>query len=208
MLTVKIPTKPYDDEKIYSKTEHNFNEGITILVGKNGAGKSTLLLFVKEKCDKDKTPIFFYDNYADGGHQAKSTYSYHSDFTMLATVMSSSEGQQIFLNFGYMLGRLGNFVKKNAGAEKMVIAFDAIDSGLDLANIAEIRSFLDKVVEDIRKDGTEVYVLITANSYGFVKNSRCYDVAKNKEIIFSSYEEYEKFILGRAKEKRNANHNA
>lgn len=198
MLTVQIPTKPYEDEQLYLKSEHSFNEGITILVGKNGAGKSTLLNFVKEKCEQEKTPIFFYDNYDEGGQHAKSKYSYHSDFTMLATVMSSSEGQQIFLNFGFMMGRLGNFVKKNASAEKMVIAFDAIDSGLDLANIAEIRAFLDRVVEDIRKDGTEVYVLITANSYGFVKNSRCYDVAKNKEITFNSYDEYEKFIIKRA----------
>lgn len=199
MLTVKIPTKPYDDEKIYIKSEHTFNEGITILVGKNGAGKSTILLFLEEQCHKDKMPIFVYDNYADGGDKAKSKYSFYSDFSMLATAMSSSEGQQIYMNFSYMMKSLGGFVKKHKGAEKIVIAFDAIDSGLDLANIADIRNFLEKVVEDIRKYGTEVYVLITANSYGFVKNSRCYDVAKNKEITFNSYEEYEKFILERAK---------
>ena len=199
MVTVQIPTKPYDDEKIYSKAEHTFNDGITILVGQNGAGKSTILFFLKEQCQKEKIPIFLYDNYTDGGEKAKSKYAFHNDFTALATAMCSSEGQQIFMNFGYMMSSLGGFVKKNKGAEKIVIAFDAIDSGLDLANIAEIKDFLESVVEDIRKDGTEAYVLITANSYGFVKNSRCYDVAKNKEITFDSYEAYEKFILGRAK---------
>ena len=199
MLTVKIPTKPYDDEKIYLKSEHNFDEGITILVGKNGAGKSTILLFLQEQCHKEKTPLFFYDNYTDGGDKAKSKYSFYSDFSALATAMCSSEGQQIYMNFSYMMGSLGDFVRKNKGAEKVVIAFDAIDSGLDLANIAEIRDFLEEVVNDIRKSGTEAYILITANSYGFVKNSRCYDVAKNKEITFNSYEEYEKFILNRAK---------
>lgn len=198
MLTVKIPTNPYGDEKLYSKTEHIFNEGITILVGKNGAGKSTLLHFVRQQCEKDKTPIFFYDNYHEGGEYAKSKYLLYEDMTALGTAFCSSEGQQIYMNFSYMMQSLGNFVRKNKGAEKLVIAFDAIDSGLDLANIAEIKEFLEDVVKDIRKNGAEVYVLITANSYGFVKNSRCYDVAKNKEITFGSYEEYEKFIIKRA----------
>lgn len=199
MLTVRTPIKPYDDEKIYSKTEHNFNEGITILVGQNGAGKSTILLFLKEKCKKEKLPLFLYDNYTDGGDKAKSKYSFYGDWDAVATAMCSSEGQQIYMNFSYMMQSLGNFVRQNKGAEKVVLAFDAIDSGLDLANIAEIKDFLADVVKDIQKVGTEAYVLITASSYGFVKNSRCYDVAKNKEITFNSYEEYEKFIFGRAK---------
>lgn len=199
MLTVQIPIKPYDDQRVYLKREHTFNEGITILVGRNGAGKSTLLRFLKEKCHKEKLPLFLYDNYADGGERAMSKYSFYGDTTALSTAMQSSEGQQIYMNFSYMMQSLGNFVRQNKGAEKVVLAFDAIDSGLDLANIAEIRNFLGEVVDDIRKGGTEAYVLITANSYGFVKNSRCYDVAKNKEISFNSYEEYEKFILGRAK---------
>lgn len=198
MLTVKIPTKPYDEEKIYSKTEHNFNEGITILVGKNGAGKSTILRYLKEKCHKEKLPLFSYDNYVEGGDTAMSKYGYYGDTTALATAFCSSEGQQIYMNFSYMMQSLGGFVRKYKGAEKVVLAFDAVDSGLDLANIADIRNFLEDVVKDIRKNGTEVYVLITANSYGFVKNSRCYDVAKNKEITFNSYEEYEKFIIKRA----------
>lgn len=203
MLTVQIPIKPYLDEKLYSKTEHIFNDGITILVGKNGAGKSTILHFLKEKCSKEDIPLFFYDNYADGGEKAKSKYMFFDDMSALATAMCSSEGQQIYMNFSYMMQSLGNFVKKNKGAEKVVLAFDAVDSGLDLANIADIKNFLDSVVKDIQKGGTEVYILITANSYGFVKNSRCYDVAKNKEITFNSYEKYEKFIVGRA-DKRGA----
>lgn len=201
MLTVQIPIKPYDDEKIYSKSEHAFNDGITILVGPNGVGKSTILLFLKEQCQKKKIPVFLYDNYTDGGAHAKSKYSFYNDFAALATAMCSSEGQQIYMNFSYMMQSLGNFVRKNKGAEKVALAFDAIDSGLDLANIAEIKDFLADVVKDIQKAGTQAYVLITANSYGFVKNSRCYDVAKNKEITFDSYEAYEKFILGRAKER-------
>lgn len=198
MLTVHTPIKPYLDERLYLKTEHAFNEGITILVGKNGAGKSTILLFLKEKCHKEKLPIFFYDNYKDGGSSALEKYGFHNDVSALATAWQSSEGQQIYMNFGYMMRSLGNFVRENKGTKKVVIAFDAIDSGLDLANIADIKNFLDSVAKDIQKGGTEVYILITANSYGFVKNSRCYDVAKNKEITFNSYEEYEKFIVGRA----------
>ncbi len=206
MLTVRTPIKPYDDEKIYSKTEHTFNEGITVLVGQNGAGKSTILLFLKEKCQKEKLPLFLYNNYFDGGEHAKSKYSFYNDLNALVAAFCSSEGQQIYMNFSYMMQSLGNFVQENKGAKQVVLAFDAIDSGLDLANIAEIKDFLREVVTDIQKNGTEVYVLITANSYGFVKNSRCYDVAKNKEITFNSYDEYEKFIMERAtRRKDNAN---
>ncbi|MCM1437828.1 MAG: AAA family ATPase [Roseburia sp.] len=201
MLTLQIPTKPYEDEKIYSKKEHAFNEGMTILVGQNGAGKSTLLRFLNEKCHKEKLPFFYYDNYAEGGSTALSKYGFYGDTTALATGWCSSEGQQIYMNFSYMMQSLGNFVRKHKGTKQIVLAFDAIDSGLDLANIAEIKDFLLSVIDDIRKNGTEVYVLISANSYGFVKGSRCYDVARNKEIIFNSYEEYEKFIFGRVKER-------
>ena len=198
MLTVQISTKPYGDEKIYAKNEHIFNDGITILVGKNGAGKSTLLRSLKEECKKDKIPMFFYDNYVEGGSRAKSKYSFYQDFTMLSTAMCSSEGQQIYMNLGYMMPALRKFIADNKGAEKVVLAFDALDSGLDLSNIAEIRGVLQMAMEDIQKNGTEVYILITANSYGFVKNSRCYDVAHNKEVSFNSYEEYEKFIFKQA----------
>lgn len=200
MLTIQIPIKPYLEDKLYLKKEHSFNEGITILVGRNGAGKSTLLHFLKDKCHTEKIPLFYYDNYSEGGAAAKSKYLLYEDMTALGTAFSSSEGQQIYMNFSYKMGSLRQFIQKYKDKKQIALAFDAIDSGLDLVNIADIKEFLENtVIPDVQKNGAEIYILISANSYGLVKNSRCYDVVKNKEITFNSYEEYERFILKQKK---------
>lgn len=106
--------------------------------------------FLKDKCHTEKIPLFYYDNYSEGGAAAKSKYLLYEDMTALGTAFSSSEGQQIYMNFSYMMGSLGQFIQKHKDKKQIVLAFDAIDSGLDLANIADIKEFLENtVVPDI-----------------------------------------------------------
>ena len=197
MLTVKIPTNPYDENTpLYKKKEHQFKEGLTVLVGKNGSGKTTFLRLTEEYCKKNGIPVFTYDNYRDGGSHAISKYGFYSQTELLVTAWKSSEGEQIFLNFGSTMGELGDFVKKNSQAKELVVLFDAIDSGLDVINIAEIKDFLFNVlIKDVQSKGQQIYILLSANSYGFVEDTRCYDIVNGNDIVFSSWAEYKEFIL-------------
>ena len=44
----EVPTKPWDDYKLYNHTTITINPGVTVLTGCNGTGKSTLMRLMKE----------------------------------------------------------------------------------------------------------------------------------------------------------------
>jgi len=73
-----------DDFKLYKKHIFDFKPGLTCLIGKNGSGKSTLLSCIKRQLEKDSVPCFFYDNYKEGGADAKSRYGFHGQMELLA----------------------------------------------------------------------------------------------------------------------------
>lgn len=192
MLEVKLSCKnPYDqDHNLYTNDKLKLEKGSTILVGRNGVGKSTLLYEIEQFCKKNKIPVYKYDNYHEGGSNAISSYGFYHDFEAIAMTAFHSEGEQIYYNFGRVVEKIGKFVREHK-EEPFVILLDALESGLDVEGIEQIKEMFSMV----EKDAKEPYIVCTANNYGLVHKMRCMN-ARTFEYLpaFEKYEDFKEFI--------------
>ena len=166
--------KDYYDEgyDIYKKKTITIKPGVTVLVGCNGIGKTTLLHQIRDGLKKEKIPCISFDNLKDGGSNSISEASFYGNFDFMANAMCSSEGENIVLNVGNLASRIGTFVKygedpkekkciqlarsidKMNGEEKEEseipkerwILLDAVDSGLSVDNVIDIKEQLFKTI--------------------------------------------------------------
>ena len=189
----KIDKKPYDDI-IYKKSNIEINPGVTILTGCNGYGKTTLLQTMKSTLQSSKIPVIYYSNETEGGSNAISERAFYNDYVTVATLMQSSEGEQIYINLGNIASKIGKFVHEHKKDKELWILFDAIDSGLSIDNLLEINEYLFRtILEDtINK---EVFIICSTNTYELCRNNPCFDVYSGEYIEFKDYEEYKKYIL-------------
>lgn len=187
------------EEPLYKKNIVELNPGVTVLAGRNGSGKTTFLRQLKQLLDKSKIPYLSYDNVFDGGSKAANDVlegiSFFKDTKnkaeVFATKCLSSEGQNIIINLNEFARTVGTFMKNNRDKEKVFILFDAIDSGLSIDNIIEVKNFL----KIIANDAPNAYIIVTANSYEMCYQNICYDVKNSRYIEFFDYEDYKDFIL-------------
>lgn len=194
--TFNIPRDPHETgENIYAKSRITINPGLTVLVGCNGSGKSTLLNMIERRLEKLDIPVFSYDNLNEGGYLAKDwALNVSGKMELLIGLATSSEGEQIYINFGEMCRKLGGFVRQNQNKNELWILLDAIDSGLSVDYIVELKEFLNDLVIGGNKD-KDVYVLVSANEYELCRTEDCFDVHNGKYTSFEDYEEYREFIL-------------
>ncbi|MEG1565364.1 MAG: AAA family ATPase [Bacilli bacterium] len=201
-MKIKIIRDPYDKRKyLYKSSFIDLSNGATVIIGHNGSGKTTLLRQIETYCKDNTIPFIKYDNYGDGGSAAKEHYGFTGDFASLAATSFHSEGEQIFYNFGKIVKKMGAFVEQNKDLEKIFILLDALDSGLDIEGIEQIKSIFNIIMSE--REGKETYILITANNYGLIHNMQCYDVVSGEHKLFTDFEDYKKFILKQYEEKRN-----
>ena len=215
------PTKP---------KEIDIQPGLTVLVGCNGAGKTTLLLNIKEHCKNNDIPCLYYNNLRDGGSNAMGSLFFHGDYEGGADLFSSSEGEGIKINIGMRSSKYKEFIQNGyindskyrlarafarydendydeaeiVESKDRVFLFDAVDSGLSVDSVVEVRGLFDLMLEDNKDLDRNIYIVIAANEYELARNTDCFDVNNGKYIRFSDYEEYRNFIIkSRAiKEKR------
>ena len=213
------PTKPKEIE---------LSTGLTVLVGCNGAGKTTLLRNISEECKKQNIPYLYYDNLHDGGGSSLSDLLCGNDFNEVRYLMSSSEGECIKANLGRKSKIFKEFIEKGivndnfyrfskalsalSGDDEQeviksndrVFLFDAVDSGLSVDSVVEIKSLFDLILKDFKDSGKNIYIVIAANEYELARKSECFDVNKGEYIRFKDYEEYRSFIIKsrQKKEKR------
>lgn len=181
---------------LYSKKNIEIEPGLTILVGCNGSGKTTLLNQIKDLCKKSNIPYYSFDNLKDGGNEARSKASFNGDFSFLAQSLCSSEGENINLNINNCASKIGYFVHKNSNADKIFILLDAIDSGLSLDYVIEIKECLFKlIIEDTSKKGIETYIIVSANEYEMARNEKCFCIPGMCYKTFNNYDEYRNFII-------------
>lgn len=200
--TFDIKKEPYEKgDKLYTKNSITLEPGVTVLVGCNGSGKTTLLHAIKEKLKKEDIPVTFYNNLSDGGETAKSKAVYHGDMSLAAALMSSSEGEQIYINIAQLASQIGRFVRDNRGSSELWFLFDAIDSGFSIDNIEEVKtSLFDLILDD--GSNSDIYIVVSANEYEMCRKEKCFDVRNGKYISFPDYEDYRNFILKSAQEKK------
>lgn len=204
MRTFKIKKDYYvSKENIFAKTSITINPGITVLVGCNGAGKTTLLQIMYDALQKDENvsvTLFDTRDYLNGSATLASHALFNNEISLAATAMCSSEGEKINMCIGRYAAKIGKTINV-AGDKELWFLFDAIDSGLSINNIIELKDFIKNV---ILKDKPDAHFIISANSYELARNERCFDVHKCEERNFTDYEDYRNFIIasGKAKEKR------
>lgn len=192
----EVPTKPWDDYKLYNHTTITINPGVTVLTGCNGTGKSTLMRLMKEQLEREEIPVYLYDNLHDGGGHSMQMFLNNGQIAELATMACSSEGEKINQNIGQTTVRLGGFGRKNSNHDELWIMFDAIDSGYSIDNIVELkRDLLQTILKDCASRNQTVYIIISANSYEMVAGESCLDVWSGDYISFDNYDEYKKYII-------------
>lgn len=193
--TFEIPKHPYDNNvKVYLNSKVAINPGLTVLVGCNGSGKTTLLIYIKETLKALNIPYISYDNLMDGSYMAISTHMLYNDIASVAELATSSEGEQIYFNLGNIASDIGRFIQNNRDAAELFILLDAIDSGLSIDNILEIKEGLFKAILSDNPD-KDVYILVCANSFEMSIDTPCLDVRTGKYRTFKSYNSYRNFIL-------------
>lgn len=194
--TFKVDQCPYDEnEKVYAKNKITFEPGITILVGCNGSGKTTMIdCIIESQLKKLNIPVFNYSNLKSGGHNAISKSAFFNDFARTALLMQSSEGEQIFYNMGDTAAAVGRFAHKHKDAKELWFLFDAIDSGLSIDYIIDVKDQLFKTILEHNSD-KDVYIIVSANNYEFCKGSMCMDVHNCKYVNIRTYEGFHKFVM-------------
>lgn len=183
---------------IHKGFDLELTSGYTPLVGPNGAGKTTLLRQLGEKFQHNNNfKVFKYNNYSEGGKQAmqKQLACSSSDISYLATLATSSEGEQIAMNFGQECKKLGQAVAEcKTEGKNLLVLLDAIDSGASIDRLKDYISLFDMVANDCVKSGLDCYILVAVNSYELVKDRVCKDVRTGKDVTFKSYEDYSNYI--------------
>jgi ATPase subunit of ABC transporter with duplicated ATPase domains len=179
---------------IFKKKTCTFESGVTVLVGCNGSGKSTLLQQIEYSLRKEKIPYTFHDANKDDVRMKRDEALFYSDIDFLSISMCSSEGENISNVLYGVIKEMGRLTKQNPDAKELWFSFDALDSGLSIDVIAEIKADLFQFVIEQNPD-KDVYIIVSANGYEFANGERCYDVANCKEVAFKDYNDYRKFIL-------------
>ena len=183
-----------DDFNIFKKKKITIKSGLTVLVGCNGAGKTTLLKQIEQSLKSKDIPVMLHNNKSDGERELKSRAALYGDFNIVAKLMMSSEGENIVSVMSEIARKMGDFTRRNGNSKELWFMFDAVDSGLSIDNILEIKEQLIPIVLEHDAD-KDIYFLISNNSYEFARGENCFDVINGKYIKFANYEEYRDFIL-------------
>lgn len=146
----------------------------------------------------------FHDANKDDARSKRDEALFYDNIDFIATSLCSSEGENIFNIMGDVVREMGRITRQNPKAEELWFLFDALDSGLSIDVIDEMKTDLfDFVIEqNLDKD---VYIIVSANGYEFANGERCYDVANCKEVSFKDYDDYRKFILKSKEQKLKRN---
>lgn len=230
-MIIKTWRDPYDSGFSPTKPkEIELKTGLTVLVGCNGAGKSTLLKNIKEHCTDNKIPTIFYNNLHDGGSNSISELIAFGQYDLAGGLWNASEGEAIkqnisglsshfkfFFENGYIEDRKTKLHRAftdedilekedeiRYNIKERVLLFDAVDSGLSVDSVIEIKMMFDKMIEDIKDFDKDIYIIIAANEYELARNVDCFDVNDGVYLTFNDYEDYRKFIIKsrQKKEKR------
>lgn len=183
---------------LYSKTKVTIESGVTVLVGCNGSGKTTLLHQIKHQLTSENIPFVYFDNVHDGGSNSTESAMFWGNRDFAIRNMISSEGEKINNNMSEIAAQCGRLMSKTVrdyGTELWLL-LDAVDSGLSVDNIVDLKEDLFNVmIEDAKSKGVVVYIVVVANEYEVARGEKCLDVYNCKYVEFKDYDDYRNFIL-------------
>lgn len=179
----KLCKDPYDcGYDLCKKRTIQIKSGVTVLVGCNGIGKTTLLNNIESILEKENIPVMHFDNLSSGGSKAISEKAFMEDYSFVATSMCSSEGENIVLNLCDLAKKIRYFIQtgvnrgnynpfagifkdetkaeedKELSNERWFL-FDAVDSGLSIDNIVDLKEGLFKTIIEHEKD-KDIYIMM------------------------------------------------
>jgi hypothetical protein len=95
----------------------------------------------------------------NGGYHLMDKYlNFDDNIQGVAAMALSSEGERIVYALGDIFSKMSSAIRRNSG-KRFVVLFDAIDSGMSVDEIAEIRTiFFDTIFPDAEKHNTELYI--------------------------------------------------
>ena len=198
-ILIKVDTHPFDDElKLYKRKDYVIKPGLTSLVGCNGSGKTTFLDdYLMPYLKKNNIACLDYNDRRTGGTGRMEKLLFDGKTEAFASMYVSSEGERIVCGLDPIFGSLKSFFNKNRG-NPVFLVFDAIDSGMSIDEIIEIRElFLDLVFEEAKNVfGVDLYMVIAANNYEWCNDPRIHnvDITNGKEIEIKSYDDFKKAI--------------
>ena len=203
MLKLKIDKDYYDEgTSMYDKETVSFEPGVTVLVGCNGSGKTTLLRQIEIICKEKNIPIISFDNYRNGGKEMMQMNMLYGDMSGVINNYMSSEGERISNAILEHAKKIGQLVRQHRDAEKIVILFDAVDSGFSADNIVELKKQLfDVIIDECHRSDIEPYIIVAGNSYEMAANERCIDVCRLTSFVPKSYQRWRKVIMNTRKKK-------
>jgi len=199
-FSINVDKRPFDESwKLYTCEKFTFKPGINSLVGCNGSGKSTLInMFLLPALRKKNIGYLEHNDRKDGGNTHMQRLLFQDDFQNLANMAFSSEGERIVCALDPIFGSLRSNFNKHKG-ERFFIIMDAIDSGMSIDEIIEIRNtFLDVIIPDAKDTfDVDLYIIIAANNYEWCNDSRIHNICiyNSAELTFSNYEDYKEHIL-------------
>lgn len=195
--TFTIDPNPYDEDvKVFKNKSVAIIEGVTILVGCNGCGKSTLIDFIERDLKKQNIPMIAFNNCKDGGSNAYGELVCKQDYSMLSTLMCSSEGEGIIANICNFAGKIKRLVSSlNERDSECWILFDATDSGLSIDNVIDIKALFNDIIEDIKSKGVTPYIIFAANEYEMCIDNNCLNVQECKYETIKTYDRFKKIVL-------------
>ena len=140
---------------------------------------------------------------------------FYGNIEFLAISQSSSEGECIYLNLCSFAEKIIAFMENgkvdslsarlenvltgkeddNPKTKERWILLDAVDSGLSIDNIIDLKCFLQMIISDFKKHGYDLYIVISANEYELANGEQCFDVNNGKYVKFDCYEDFRNFIV-------------
>lgn len=218
---IKLNLDPYcDDRKFFRKKSIQFKPNcITTVIGCNGSGKSTLLLEIKEYLRTRGTPYLSFDNLGEEGGEKNSSNMLqsaiggikldnsvcnleHSVFNFFC----ASEGEKIREAIITFSSNIISSINKYSGYGEFWILFDALDSGLSVDVIDEIKNELFlRLIQEV-SHAIDLYLIVSSNSYEISEETECFSIEKMKYQNIKSYKKFKDLILSSRRYKVTRDH--
>lgn len=195
----------YDLKYDMYKTDFiTLNSGLTVLSGCNGAGKSTLMTQIRQDLNKQGIMNIIYNDITDGRNRAMySALNVKNNVELLATLATSSEGEQLYYNLSEFARKIGESIRRCVRFDKkeLWVFCDASDSGLSIDKIEELKNFIHMVLNDAAKSKINMYFVVAANEYEMCRNEQCFLLPDMEYKEFKTYDDYRQAILDSRKYK-------